>query len=254
MKLLPSIALILLGLALGFVLGWALWAGRTVDLFLGVLLVVAGATLGFLVEWFIDEAHRRNRDQIEIKVQATVPESLPQSEATVLAGFLTQRESELREVRSQLANTEKELTECRLVRAGQARELEKLATLKEKLATAERELSELALKPVELQNKLETAYLSLIEYRQKEETYLIELEALRGFKAKIELQPDDLTVIKGIGKVYQQKLRDIGILTFKQLAESDPNRIRRMLDIKNWQATDVAAWVTQAVDWVQRVS
>ncbi len=35
----------------------------TITLFVGVLLVVAGAVVGFVVEWLIDEAYRRNREQ-----------------------------------------------------------------------------------------------------------------------------------------------------------------------------------------------
>ncbi|MDX1521933.1 MAG: helix-hairpin-helix domain-containing protein, partial [Anaerolineae bacterium] len=81
-----------------------------------------------------------------------------------------------------------------------------------------------------------------------------ELEELRTFRSTIEAQPDDLTVIKGIGQVYQQKLRNIGIIKLKQLADADPERLKRMLEIKSWQATDVASWVLQAADWVQRIT
>jgi len=72
------------------------------------------------------------------------------------------------------------------------------------------------------------------------------------FDAYMKTHPDDLTVIKGIGSVYQWKLRDIGINTFQQLADADADKLRRMLDIKNWQRVDIESWIEQARDWAQR--
>jgi predicted flap endonuclease-1-like 5' DNA nuclease len=41
--------------------------------------------------------------------------------------------------------------------------------------------------------------------------------------------PDDLTVIKGIGPVVQQKLHALGIKTFGDLAAADPARLTEQL-------------------------
>ena len=80
-----------------------------------------------------------------------------------------------------------------------------------------------------------------------------QLDHLRDeFESYQRTHPDDLTVIKGIGPVYQWKLRDAGVNTYQQLAASDPAQLRRMLDIKEWQRTDVASWIEQARDWAQR--
>jgi polyhydroxyalkanoate synthase len=38
-----------------------------------------------------------------------------------------------------------------------------------------------------------------------------------------EVIPDDLTVIKGIGLAVQEKLRSLGITTFRDLATADPD-------------------------------
>jgi predicted flap endonuclease-1-like 5' DNA nuclease len=38
-----------------------------------------------------------------------------------------------------------------------------------------------------------------------------------------EVVPDDLTVIKGIGLAVQEKLRSLGITTFRDLATADPD-------------------------------
>ena len=47
-------------------------------------------------------------------------------------------------------------------------------------------------------------------------------------------------------------LRDAGFNTYKQLAEANPDQMRRMLDVKNWQRVNVESWIEQARDWAQR--
>jgi predicted flap endonuclease-1-like 5' DNA nuclease len=41
--------------------------------------------------------------------------------------------------------------------------------------------------------------------------------------------PDDLTVIKGIGPAVQEKLRSLGITTFRDLAKADPKTLTERL-------------------------
>ena len=73
-----------------------------------------------------------------------------------------------------------------------------------------------------------------------------------AFEAYQRTHPDDLTVVKGIGPVYQWKLRDAGVNTYGQLAASDADQLRRMLDVKEWQRVNVESWIEQAHDWAQR--
>jgi predicted flap endonuclease-1-like 5' DNA nuclease len=76
---------------------------------------------------------------------------------------------------------------------------------------------------------------------------------LRGeFDAYQRTHPDDLTVIKGIGPVYQWKLRDAGVHTYKDLALADPAQLRRMLDVKSWQRVAIESWIEQARDWAEK--
>ena len=196
MTLLIGLALVALGLAIGFVVTWALYTGATITLFVGVLLVVAGAIVGFVVEWLIDEAYRKNRELryqlgqrgtgvVAVAASAGAPASAPASET--LADFLHQRDEEMRELRDQLEATH------------------------------------------------------------------VQLDGLSNdFEAYQRTHPDDLTVIKGIGPVYQWRLRDAGVHTYKQLASADPDQLRRMLDVKNWQRVNVESWIEQARDWAQR--
>ena len=91
-----------LGLVIGFIVAWAFKIGATTGLFVGVLLVVAGAVIGFVVEWLIDEAYRRNRElQRQMGGRADVRLALDtggQGEGSVgtasqtLADFLRQRD------------------------------------------------------------------------------------------------------------------------------------------------------------------
>jgi len=196
MALILGIALVVLGIAIGFIVTYLFGLGQQLGLFVGVLLVVAGGVVGFVVEWLIDEAYRRNRElrhQLgqrlgsRFVVGANVGGETQPNTSEALADFLRQRDQELQELRGQMDAHE-----------GQ-------------------------------------------------------MDALRGeFDAYQRSHPDDLTVIKGIGPVYQWKLRDAGFNTFKQLAAADPDQLRRMLDIKNWQRVKVETWIEQARDWAQR--
>ncbi len=194
-----GIALVILGIALGFV-GTFLFAwGKEVELFVGALLVVAGAVIGFVVEWLIDLGYRRNRElQQQLNgsrlggghsAQVVIPEDLKGDASETLADFLRQRDQEVHDLRQQLSEHDRKM------------------------------------------DSLQT------EFDSYQRTH-----------------PDDLTVIKGIGPVYQWKLRDAGFNTYNQLAHADPDQLRRMLDIKNWQRVNVDYWIEQARDWAQKGS
>jgi predicted flap endonuclease-1-like 5' DNA nuclease len=196
MTVILGLALMALGLVVGFVLAWAFNVGVTTGLFVGVLLVVAGAVIGFVVEWLIDEAYRKNRElrrqlsggtDVTLALGAGGDGQSDVSASQTLADFLRQRDEELRELREHLSAADS-----------------KLDTLQDE------------------------------------------------FDAYQRTHPDDLTVIKGIGPVYQWKLRDAGFNTYRQLATANPDQLQRMLDIKNWQRVNIEAWIEQARDWAQR--
>ena len=196
MAIVMGLALVTLGLAIGFIIAWAFNIGATMGLFIGLVLVVAGAIVGFISEWLIDEAYRKNRELRRRLGQggdtmpaAGVDLSERSSDLTsgALADFLRQRDNEVHELRDQLSVTHSQLAGLR-----------------------------------------------------------------DEFEAYQRTHPDALTVIKGIGPVYQWKLRDAGVNTYKQLAAADPAQLRRMLDIKEWQRVDVRSWIEQARDWVRR--
>ncbi len=193
-----GIALVVLGIALGFVATFLFAWGKDVQMFLGVLLVVAGGVIGFVVEWLIDLGYRRNRElqqQMTGSARTVAPQSIivagegQADTSEALAQFLHQRDQELHELRDQLNEHDRQVD-----------------TLRTEFDTYQR------------------------------------------------THPDDLTIIKGIGPVFQWKLRDAGFNTYKQLAHADPDQLRRMLDIKNWQRVNVEHWIEQARDWAQKGS
>ncbi|RME54674.1 MAG: hypothetical protein D6790_16610 [Caldilineae bacterium] len=56
--------------------------------------------------------------------------------------------------------------------------------------------------------------------------------------------PDNLTEIRGIGDVYEQRLYQAGIFTWHQLAHTDPETLRQVT--KALPTSDVNSWIEQA--------
>ncbi|MCB0185686.1 MAG: hypothetical protein KDE31_15570, partial [Caldilineaceae bacterium] len=57
--------------------------------------------------------------------------------------------------------------------------------------------------------------------------------------------PDDLAMIKGIGEAYKRRLYATGIYTWRQLAETDTDSLRRITRAK--PNADIESWLTQAM-------
>jgi predicted flap endonuclease-1-like 5' DNA nuclease len=62
--------------------------------------------------------------------------------------------------------------------------------------------------------------------------------------------PDDLCKIKGIGDVYKQRLYRAGIYTWKQIAESDVETLRRATSA--YPSSNVEEWQTQAQNLMEK--
>jgi predicted flap endonuclease-1-like 5' DNA nuclease len=76
-----------------------------------------------------------------------------------------------------------------------------------------------------------------------EETIEIESEETFEFVAETETGgSDDLTAISGIGPTFARRLQDAGILTFRDLADSDEKRIK--------EVTGAAAWQANPQEWI----
>jgi predicted flap endonuclease-1-like 5' DNA nuclease len=196
-----GIALVILGIVIGLVIAWVsgtlgLEAQVLDNLVIGGFLLVGGFFCGFVIEWIIDEAYRKNRElrrQMGMEMSSTSTAAVPVggegsvASSEALADFLRQRDERVHELREQVTAMDSEVDQLRAEFDG---------------------------------------------YRRT--------------------HPDDLTVVKGIGPVYQWKLRDAGVHTYRDLAESDAAQLRRMLGIKDWQRVNIASWIAQARDWAER--
>lgn len=280
------IALVILGLVLGIIVGWLFNTGATMSLFIGVLLVVAGAVAGFVIEWIIDEAVRKNRELRQqmvdgqgSQVQPIVVEGnvIPPTRDTELLMEVVHQLRALREAPAVTAGQPQNqdnlllteiLHQLRTLRETPAKnDVVSVAAQKQDAALTEimqqlKELRESSAAPAETPvSKEDDETLAEILRQHSSELHQLgvrisakdsELESLRQkFGAYQKSHPDELTQIKGIGPVYQRKLRDIGFSSYSQLAQADPSQIRRMLDIKKWQKVDIESWVQQARDWAE---
>lgn len=87
------------------------------------------------------------------------------------------------------------------------------------------------------------------ELDAQEERYRALQEAFERYMAT---HPDDLTAIKGIGRIYQWKLRDAGINSYAQLASTSVDRLRKIIDAPAWRRLDLESWIEQARSLAQR--
>ncbi len=73
-----------------------------------------------------------------------------------------------------------------------------------------------------------------------------EVTAPASAPAAVEVPPDDLTRIEGIGPKVAQVLNSIGITTFAALANADYTKIKQALADAGWPYMDPAGWIEQA--------
>jgi predicted flap endonuclease-1-like 5' DNA nuclease len=57
--------------------------------------------------------------------------------------------------------------------------------------------------------------------------------------------PDDLTVIKGVGPVFAARLNKAGIFTYAQLAAQTPEKVQFITQVTRW---DPADWIARAAE------
>jgi len=222
MSLILGVALGLLGLALGYIIASVI--GADINLVTVLLLAIFGAIVGFVTEWIIDESIRKNR---ELRRQLGDQKSPP----ILVEGQIVDNQGRDSETLAEVLRQLTALRESRLAVAANVPSGQDSGALTDALRQHSEELHQLREQITAKDNEVD-------ELRRKFESYQ-------------KSHPDELTHIKGIGPVFQRKLRDIGFSSYDQLATADPAQIRRMLDIKNWQRVDIESWVQQARDWAE---
>lgn len=72
------------------------------------------------------------------------------------------------------------------------------------------------------------------------------------FEQYMVTHPDDLTAVRGIGRIYQWKLRDGGISSYAHLANATPEGLREILEVPAWRKFEPESWIEQAKVLAQR--
>ncbi len=96
----------------------------------------------------------------------------------------------------------------------------------------------------EFLEKRESEISALQQNLKEQETRYENLE--QRFEQYMSTHPDELIAIRGIGRIYQWKLRDAGISSYDQLAKTTPERLREILEVPAWRKFEPESWIEQA--------
>ena len=189
----------------------------------GTLLIVLGAALGFALAWIFLVAPALH---LVISLMLIISGAVIGFGVEWLVGESLRRKGEQHLPPVEVAEPATAALLAESQQDGQSQELERLV---EKIRQHETELQQ------------------LVQQVSAKETQF------EGLSAQFDLyrknHPDPLVSIRGIGRVYQRKLRELGINSFAQLAVTDPGHLRQALGVKPWQRVDIASWVRQAHEW-----
>ena len=64
--------------------------------------------------------------------------------------------------------------------------------------------------------------------------------------------PDDFEQLEGIGEVFERRLYDAGVCTFRALAEVSEDRLQEICQAPDWRRPDYATWIAQAKRLIAR--
>ena len=72
-----------------------------------------------------------------------------------------------------------------------------------------------------------------------------------GKEVTLEVSPDDLKVIKGIGPVIETLLNKNNIFSFSELSATSVNDLQKMLENKNLRLANPETWPAQAKQFLK---
>ena len=139
--------------------------------------------------------------------------------------------TEARDLKSQLKQQEEKLNTCKTELQVKTEELQRVSN---QLAAAEAQITTLREQLATAESKAKIGPEAPVSERAQEEAPAA--------------QPDDLSKIEGIGPKTAQILKESGILTFTQLAQTDVSRLRAILEEAgpNYKRMDPESWPEQA--------
>ena len=186
---------------------------------------LAGLLVGWLGEWVIDYLYWRSggkdpEELAEFKAKLDVAESRADELQTSLV-----------EAQDESARWQADYTTL-LATAGA------IETSKEELAQCRANNAALAAENAQLREDLDRLQ------QATEET------SVRAVAIELDSEPDDLTVIQGIGPRFAEKLGAGGILTYAALANASEEDLNAAIQPEPWQKVDYETWQQQAALFV----
>jgi predicted flap endonuclease-1-like 5' DNA nuclease len=189
----------------------------------GTLLIILGAALGFALAWIFLVAPALH---LVLSLMLIISGAIIGFVVEWLVGEKLRQKRKQPLPPAEMADPATVVPLAESPQNSQSQELERLA---EKIRQHEAELQQLVQQVSAKETQFEGLNIQFDLYRKK--------------------HPDPLVRIRGIGPVYQRKLRELGINSFAQLALTDPDHLRQALGVKHWQRVDIASWVRQAHEW-----
>ncbi|MDA0242110.1 MAG: hypothetical protein OT477_01715 [Chloroflexi bacterium] len=185
-------------------------------------------------------AKQRHEHQSQMIGQLQVEQKVLQAETAV--------------VRQALAEAQKEIGRIQALTAEKATLQMQLDAMRQQLHQRESQQEGLVTQLVSfgqqtgaLQAQLTAAQANLADREQLKQTLesaqaqIMELE-----KAVVQHKRANLEDIDGIGRVFATRLQEAGIDTFEKLVNTPAADLRRIVQLKEWQAADIASWQEQA--------
>jgi predicted flap endonuclease-1-like 5' DNA nuclease len=142
---------------------------------------------------------------------------------------LADAESETRHLTSQLDGFKQQKEQFATCQAEVQMKTEKLQQVTEQLSAAEGQIRALREQLAAAETKVEVAKDRATPEAAKVEAAKDRATPEAAKEVAASVQPDDLTKIEGIGPKVAQVLNESGILTFAQLAQTDVNKLRAIL-------------------------
>jgi predicted flap endonuclease-1-like 5' DNA nuclease len=182
---------------------------------------LAGLLVGWLGEWVIDYLYfrRGGRD----------PEELEE-----LKTKLNLAESRVNELEASLAGEKEESIRWQTDYAALMASVAAMETAKEDLSECRATNAALSEENAQLREELE-------QLRQG-----TGVTGTRAIVVDLASEPDDLTLIQGIGPRYAEKLNAAGILTYAALANAGEDDLNTAIQPEPWQKVDYGLWQDQA--------
>jgi predicted flap endonuclease-1-like 5' DNA nuclease len=201
------------------------------NIYEALISLAAGLLLGALISWFYLRQKIRERDEYIEDLETSVMEKVENLNARV-----REQETNLERLNSELSQREKVIAN---LNASVQEKDDMISGYEEKIADLEKQNRDGLARAEVADERLRELDSSLIEKEQE----------VAALIARVNAMQDDLSILDGIGPKISAVLGLAGIKSFSQLASTDEDRIRDILEAENpnlLRLTDPSTWFEQA--------